>query len=86
MTDADLVRILKESRTVAFLGAHKDSVRPAHYIPSYLFARGYRILPVNPGFAGEVLFGERVLPQLDAIDLFRHGEAIDAEHRRLWGD
>ncbi len=74
---------LEKARTIAVLGAHKDPNRPAHYVPRYLFERGYRILSVNPRFAGEELFGERVVGSLldlqepvDILDVFRPGEAL----------
>lgn len=76
---------LKRARTVAVLGAHKDPARPAFYVPQYLFQAGYRILPVNPRFAGEELFGEKVLGSLqeiqepvDILDVFRPGSALPA--------
>lgn len=74
---------LRTARTIAVLGAHKDPSRPAFYVPDYLFRAGYRILPVNPRFAGEELFGERVLGSLgeirepvDILDVFRPGHAL----------
>lgn len=46
---------------------------------------GYRILPVNPAFAGQTLFGETVVASLaelpaacDMIDVFRRPEALPA--------
>ncbi len=44
----DLHRILSEARTIAVLGAHPDTSRPASYVPAYLHQSGYRVLPVNP--------------------------------------
>ena len=83
MEDAWLKAHLEKARTIAVLGAHKDPSRPAHYVPRYLFERGHRILPVNPRFAGEELFGERVVGSLldlrepvDILDVFRPGEAL----------
>jgi len=81
--DAWLKAHLEKARTIAVLGAHKDPSRPAHYVPRYLFERGYRILPVNPRFAGEELLGEKVVGSLldlrepvDILDVFRPGEAL----------
>ncbi len=77
---------------MAVLGAHADPARPAHYVPAYLSARGYRILPVNPRFAGQTLFGERVrasLPEItepvDVLDIFRRGQALDGELEKILG-
>ncbi len=66
--DEDLRWILGSAYAVAVLGAHPDPKRPAHYVPAYLKKHGYRVLPVNPGYAGQELFGERVRARLDEID------------------
>lgn len=83
MVDAWLKAHLEKARTIAVLGAHQDPSRPAHYVPRYLWEKGYRILPVNPRFAGEELFGEKVVASLgelgepvDVLDVFRPGEAL----------
>jgi uncharacterized protein len=82
----DLARIrtiLETSPTIAVLGLHGDTFRPAHYVPAYLHEQGYRILGVNPDFAGHVLFGEAVVPRLtdltvpvDLVDVFRRPTAL----------
>jgi len=83
MSDQKLKTYLSRAKTIAVLGAHKDPSRPAHYVPRYLFERGYRVLPVNPRFAGEELFGERVVGSLldlqepvDILDVFRPPSAL----------
>ncbi len=81
--DAGLTRILREARTVAVLGAKVGAAQPAFYVPAYLHARGYRILPVNPVLAGQTVFGETVVGTLadlrervDVIDVFRRPEYL----------
>lgn len=73
--------ILAQSKTIAVLGAHDAPERPAFYVPDYLYARGYRILPVNPALVGRTLWGERVVGSLtelgrpvDLVDVFRRSE------------
>lgn len=90
MADDRIRKILTSAKTIAVLGAHKDAARPAHYVPAYLAEKGYRILPVNPKFAGKVLFGEPVRADLaeitepvDVLDVFRRGEALDAELEKI---
>ena len=76
----DRVReILVGARTVAVLGASTKPERPAHYVPDYLHARGYRIIPVNPLHLGERSWGEAYRAKLtelsepvDIVDVFRH--------------
>jgi len=81
--DAGLARILREARTVAVLGAKADAGAPAHYVPAYLAARGYRLHPVNPTLAGRRVLGEVAVATLgdldepvDVIDVFRRPEYL----------
>ena len=87
--DAGLARILTTARTIAVLGAKVGAEQPAFYVPAYLAARGYRILPVNPTLAGS-LFGEPVAPTLadlgepaDVIDVFRRPEFLVGHAREI---
>jgi predicted CoA-binding protein len=88
--DAGLTHILREARTVAVLGAKAAAREPAHYVPAYLQQRGYRILPVNPIFAGQQIFGETVVGTLgdlagpvDVIDVFRRPEYLPGHAREI---
>jgi predicted CoA-binding protein len=90
MSDQELKTYLSRAKAIAVLGAHKDPSRPAHYVPRYLLERGYRILPVNPRFAGEELFGAKVAASLlelqspvDILDIFRPGEALMAHLQEI---
>ncbi len=71
-TDAQIEETLKSVRTIAVLGAHHAPSRPAFYVPEYLYAQGYRIIPVNPTLVGTTLFGEQVRATLAEL-----GEAVD---------
>jgi predicted CoA-binding protein len=81
--DAQLREILSTSPTIAVLGVHNEPEKAAFYVPEYLHEEGYRIIGVNPQFAGNVLFGESVRPTLaeigepvDLVDVFRRAELI----------
>ncbi|HVY45712.1 MAG TPA: CoA-binding protein [Minicystis sp.] len=81
--EADVKAALAAARTVAVLGVHDDASRPAHYVPDYLAAHGYRLVPVNPAFAGQTLWGEPVRASLaevgepvDIVDVFRRPELL----------
>jgi len=72
----DLLRIYRESVTIAVVGASTNADRPAYYVPLYLQSQGYRIIPISP--RGGKLFGEPVLRALaearepiDIVDVFR---------------
>lgn len=81
--DESLAKLLREAKTIAVLGAKADPSAPAFYVPAYLHARGYRILPVNPKLAGQRLFGIPAVPTLadlaelpDVIEVFRRPQFL----------
>jgi uncharacterized protein len=83
ISDARLREILTTSPTIAVLGIHHEPEKAAFYVPEYLHDEGYRIIGVNPQFAGEDLFGEPVRNTLaeidvpiDLVDVFRRSELI----------
>ncbi|MFP4275344.1 MAG: CoA-binding protein [Paracoccaceae bacterium] len=83
--DPWLKQILTRTRVVAVVGVSMNPVRPSYFVARYLSLRGYRVIPVNPGHAGKMLFGETVraaLSEVDApvdmVDIFRRSEAVPA--------
>jgi hypothetical protein len=83
--DVGLSRILREARTIAVLGAKGEPVQPAYYVPAYLKAHGYRLLPVNPTRTGERILGEPVAATLadlrerpDVVEVFRRPQFLQA--------
>jgi predicted CoA-binding protein len=85
MPDAERTvrRILGQARVVAVLGAHVRRHKPAFYVPEYLFEHGFRILPVNPVFAGEVQWDEAFVGRLseleapvDVVNVFRRSSRL----------
>jgi uncharacterized protein len=84
-TDAYLAGILAQVRTIALVGASTNWNRPSYFVMKYLQSKGYRVIPVNPGAAGQGLLGEKVHARLDDIgepvdmvDIFRNSEAAGA--------
>ncbi len=84
--DADGARAaLTAARTIAVLGASDRPARAGHYVPAYLAAQGYRVIPVNPAHVGARWWGEPVRATLseirepvDIVDVFRHGSHLPA--------
>jgi predicted CoA-binding protein len=80
---ATLRRILKTCRTVAVVGLSAEWHRPSFFVAKYLQQHGYRVIPVNPRYAGGEILGERVHASLDDIgepvdmvDVFRRSEDV----------
>ena len=85
MTDAEIRRILQETKVIAVVGISPKPDRPSHEVAQFLQGHGYRIIPVNPGIAGQTLLGETVYPDLaaipadakvDLVDVFRASDAV----------
>ncbi len=75
--------ILRRTKTIAVVGVSANQVRPSYYVARYLGLKGFRVIPVNPGLAGQTLLGETVYADVadvpddvDMIDIFRRSEAV----------
>ena len=84
-SDAFLKDILTRTKTVAIVGVSQNPVRPSYFVARYLGLKGYKVIPVNPGIAGQELLGETVRGDLseidesvDMVDIFRRSEAVPA--------
>jgi O-acetylhomoserine (thiol)-lyase len=80
--DAKIRGILQRVKTIAMVGASANWNRPSYFVMKYLQAKGYRVIPVNPGLAGKQLQGELVYASLrdipapvDMVDMFRSADA-----------
>ncbi len=83
----DIARIARETKTIAVVGLSPKPDRPSHGVAKFLQDAGYRIIPVNPGHAGQQILGETVYASLsdipdagavDMIDIFRQSDAVPA--------
>ncbi len=84
-SDQVLKDILRSVRTVAMVGVSTNPVRPSYFVGRYLGLKGFDVIPVNPGAAGQTLFGRTVLGSLseidrpvDMVDIFRRSEHVPA--------
>ncbi len=84
-SDAYLRRILERTRVIACVGVSVNPTRPSHFVARYLNLKGFRVIPVNPGHAGKMLFGQEIVPDLatipasarvDMVDIFRRSEHV----------
>lgn len=82
----DLIRdLLGRVRTIAVVGFSANPVRPSHGVARYLRSVGYRVIPVNPGLAGQCFLGENVRASLaeigepvEMVDVFRRSGEVAA--------
>ena len=70
--------ILNTVKTIAMVGVSANTSRPSYFAFKYLHERGYRMIPVNPGLAGQELLGRKAYAKLadipepvDMVDIFR---------------
>ncbi|HUY68026.1 MAG TPA: CoA-binding protein [Alphaproteobacteria bacterium] len=84
-SDDEIRALLQSAKTIAMVGASADPARPSHEVMRFLQKHGYRVIPVNPGLAGQDLLGEKVYTALadvpgpiDMVDIFRNTEAAGA--------
>ncbi|MDV7270156.1 CoA-binding protein [Thioclava sp. A2] len=85
MTDQDLREIFETTRTIAVVGFSNNPERASNKVARFLNTKGYRVIPVNPGLAGQEFLGEAVYADLasipagievDMVDIFRRSEMV----------
>ena len=108
MSDDQIKAILENSKTIAMVGISSEKKkedpkmikrRPANVVMKYMQDFGYKVIPVNPFAAGEVIHGETVVANLkdisisiDIVDIFRPSketpnianEAVKIGSKVLW--
>ena len=79
--DEDIAQLLRETRTIALVGASDNPGRASYGVMKFLQDQGYRVIPVNPRITGEHVHGEFVWRELaqigepiDLVDIFRNSE------------
>lgn len=83
LSDSELRALFESVATIAVVGFSRNPARPSHYVSEFLVARGYRVIPVNPGLAGQTFFGAQAVASLseiaepvDMVDVFRRSEHV----------
>lgn len=81
----DITALLTSSHTIAVVGLSAKPDRPSHGVAAYLQQHGYRIIPVNPTYAGTQILGQycysglkeaAAAAKIDIVDCFRKSEHI----------
>lgn len=80
--DEYIADILRDSKSIAMIGASANTSRPSYFAMKYLLGKGYRVVPVNPGLAGQKILEQDVAATLadvaglvDIVDVFRNSDA-----------
>lgn len=85
--DVTIRAILTKTRVVAVVGWSPNPDRPSHGVAAFLKGRGIRVLPVNPGQAGQSHDGTLIRASLadipteekvEMVDIFRRSDAVGA--------
>jgi len=81
MTDP-ILHILTTTRRIAVVGASNKTARPSNGVMAFLIARGFDVVGVNPGLAGQTLHGRPMVASLDdampldMVDVFRASDQV----------
>ena len=77
----DLKALFASTKTIAIVGMSTRTDRPSNEVATIMQREGFRILPVNPAYAGQTILGESFVPTLadvpvpiDIVDCFRKSE------------
>ena len=85
-----IAQILVTARTIAVVGLSRVAARPSNRVAQYMQQQGYRIVPINPRYAGELVLGQRCYAtladaaaalaqqgvQIEMVDCFRNAADI----------
>jgi len=98
-TDDEIAHLLRNTKTIAMVGASDRPDRASYGVMRFLLGRGYDVIPVNPQLAGQSIHGRTVVATLseieggiDLVDIFRNSaaagpvidDAIAAGARAVW--
>ena len=84
-SDTHFRQILTDTKVIALVGFSNKPDRPSYKVARYLAEQGYRVIPVNPGLAGQDFMGETIVAALadippdievDMLDVFRRSEFV----------
>ena len=80
--DAYIKGLFKKVKTVAIVGASAKNIRPSYFVQKYLIQKGFKVIPINPGLAGQKILGQHCYGSLadvpvgiDMVDIFRNSDA-----------
>ena len=85
LNDNELRTLLKKTTSMAMIGVSASPLKASFFVARYFVLRGISIIPINPNYEGQYLWGEKVLGQIsdiapdkrvDLIDIFRPSKEV----------
>lgn len=80
-------QLLRTCTHIAVVGFSANPRRPGHFVAAYLQAQGYKLVLVNPRYAGQILLGRRVYSslyeareageQIEIVNVFRRPQDLE---------
>ena len=80
--EPEIAKALLETKVIALVGASPNPDRPSNEVMAFMLARGFEVIPVNPGLGGKCIHGQTVYETLaqipkpiDMVEIFRNSQA-----------
>jgi len=77
LNDNELRILLKKITSMVMIGVSASPLRASFFVARYFVLRGISVIPVNPNYEGQYLWGEKVLGKISDIDLDKRVDLID---------
>ena len=77
MKDNELRKLLKSLKTIVMIGASANPVKASFFVGRYFVLRGVRIIPINPKYEGQKLWGEKFFKSIKDIDSQTNVDMVD---------
>ena len=77
LNDNEMRLLLKKINVMVMIGVSASPLRASFFVARYFVLRGISIIPINPNYEGQYLWGEKVLGKISDIDLDKRVDLID---------
>ena len=77
LNDNELRTLLKKINSMAMIGVSASPLKASFFVARYFVLRGISIIPINPNYEGQLLWGEKVLGKISDIDPNKRVDLID---------
>ena len=77
LNDDELRILLKKISSIVMVGVSASPLRASFFVARYFVLRGISVIPINPNYEGEYLWGEKVLGKISDIDHNKRVDLID---------